>query len=147
MLRRLTLAMAVAAASGLAWAEEPPQSLKRDLVSVYKDAVENNADLAAARADFAARQEVVPQARAGLLPAVAPQPVAKAAICVGLGAPRDLHLLRDSGIDEVTLPLTPGALGRVEGGARGDARRHVLGARRRRHLGRDADDGEPLRDE
>ena len=68
MLRRLTLAMAVAAASGLVWAEEPPQSLKRDLVSVYKDAVENNADLAAARADFAARQEVVPQARAGLLP-------------------------------------------------------------------------------
>ena len=68
MLRRLTLAMAVAAASGLAWAEEPPQSLKRDLVSVYKDAVDNNADLAAARADFAARQEVVPQARAGLLP-------------------------------------------------------------------------------
>ena len=68
MLRRLTLAMAVAAASGLAWAEEPPQSLKRDLVSVYKDAVDNNADLAAARADYGARKEVVPQARAGLLP-------------------------------------------------------------------------------
>jgi len=68
------------------------------------------------------RSQRLQEARAGLLPAVAPQSVAKAAICVGLGAPRDLHLLRDPAVDEVTLPLTPGALGRVEGGIRGDAR-------------------------
>jgi len=74
------------------------------------------------RGQAMARNQRLQEARAGLLPAVAPQPVAKAAICVGLGAPRDLHLLRDPGIDEVTLPLTPGALGRVEGGARGDVR-------------------------
>ncbi|MCO1974978.1 efflux transporter outer membrane subunit OpmH, partial [Pseudomonas aeruginosa] len=39
-----------------------------DLISVYKEAVDNNADLAAAQADYLARKEVVPQARAGLLP-------------------------------------------------------------------------------
>lgn len=70
MLRRLTLAIAVATASGLTWAQDPAPSLKRDLISVYKSAVDNNADLAAARADLAARQEAVPQARAGLLPAL-----------------------------------------------------------------------------
>ncbi|WP_017939426.1 TolC family outer membrane protein [Zestomonas thermotolerans] len=69
MLRRLTLALAVAAASnGMAWAETAPPSTRTDLVSVYREAVNNNADLAAARADYAARKEVVPQARAGLLP-------------------------------------------------------------------------------
>ncbi|MEK0361129.1 TolC family outer membrane protein [Pseudomonas sp. CBC3] len=69
MLRRLTLALAVAASSGLVWAETaPPLSNRTDLVSVYRQAVENNADLAAARAQFKATQEVVPQARAGLLP-------------------------------------------------------------------------------
>jgi outer membrane protein len=73
MLRRLTLALAVTAASpGLAWAETaPPLSARTDLVSVYGQAVENNADLAAARAQFKAIQEVVPQARAGLLPNLA----------------------------------------------------------------------------
>lgn len=70
MLRRLTLALAVtAASSGLAWAETaPPLSNRTDLVSVYRQAVENNADLAAARAQYQAIQEVVPQARSGLLP-------------------------------------------------------------------------------
>ena len=69
MLRRLSLAIAVAAASnGLAWAEQAPQSSKTDLVTVYQEAANNNADLAAARADYEARSEVVPQARAGLLP-------------------------------------------------------------------------------
>ncbi|WP_137887086.1 TolC family outer membrane protein [Pseudomonas sp. 2FE] len=69
MLRRLSLALAVASASsGLAWAEEAPLSAKTDLVSVYQEAVNNNADLAAARADYQARKEVVPQARSGLLP-------------------------------------------------------------------------------
>jgi len=71
MLRRLSLALAVAAASsGVAWAAQTqaPLSAKTDLVSVYQEAVNNNADLAAARADYQARKELVPQARAGLLP-------------------------------------------------------------------------------
>ena len=69
MLRRLSLAVAIAAASvGLAQAEEAPLSSKTDLVTVYQEAARNNADIAAARADYQARREVVPQARAGLLP-------------------------------------------------------------------------------
>jgi len=62
------------------------------------------------------------QALADLLPAALPRPAAKATLCVGLGAPRDLHLLRDPAVDEVTLPLTPGALSRLEAGGRGDSR-------------------------
>lgn len=66
MLRRLTLAFAISAAlPGLAVAQEP---LKSDLLSVYQQAVENNADLAAARARYQAVLERIPQARAGLLP-------------------------------------------------------------------------------
>lgn len=69
MLRRLSLALAVAAATvGLAQAEEAPLASKTDLVTVYQEAAKNNADIAAARADYQARREVVPQARAGLLP-------------------------------------------------------------------------------
>lgn len=69
MLRRLSLALAVAAAyNAVAWAEQAPQSTKTDLVTVYQEAAANNADLAAARADYQALSEVVPQARAGLLP-------------------------------------------------------------------------------
>lgn len=69
MLRKLSLALAVSCASnGLAWAADPSLSNRTDLVSVYQEAVTNNADLAAARADYGARREVVPQARAGLLP-------------------------------------------------------------------------------
>jgi outer membrane protein len=69
MLRRLSLALAVAAATtGMAWAEDAPLASKTDLVTVYNEAVKNNADLAAARANYAAISEVVPQARAGLLP-------------------------------------------------------------------------------
>jgi outer membrane protein len=69
MLRRLSLALAVAAATnGMAWAEQAPLSTKTDLITVYQEAAANNADLAAARADYEARREVVPQARAGLLP-------------------------------------------------------------------------------
>lgn len=69
MLRRLSLAIAVAAASvALVQAEETPLSSKTDLVTVYQEAAKNNADIAAARADYQARREVVPQARAGLLP-------------------------------------------------------------------------------
>jgi putative protease len=62
------------------------------------------------------------QALADLAPAGPPRPVAKATLCVGLGAPRDLHLLRDANVDEVAMPLTPGALARLESGGRGDAR-------------------------
>src|SRR6218665_1077053 len=68
MLRRLSLALAVAAATGMAWAEDAPLASKTDLVTVYNEAVKNNADLAAARANYGAISEVVPQARAGLLP-------------------------------------------------------------------------------
>ncbi|MGC5699886.1 TolC family outer membrane protein [Pseudomonas sp. NFXW11] len=69
MLRKLSLAVAVSCASnGLAWAAEAPLSNRTDLVSVYQEAVDNNADLAAARAQYGAQKEVVPQARAGLLP-------------------------------------------------------------------------------
>ena len=69
MLRKLPLTLAVAyACAGLAWAEQAPLATKTDLVAVYNEAADNNADLAAARADYLARREVVPQARAGLLP-------------------------------------------------------------------------------
>ncbi|HCP30750.1 MAG TPA: channel protein TolC, partial [Pseudomonas sp.] len=69
MLRKLSLALAVSCASHtMAWAADVPATVKTDLVSVYQEAVENNADLAAARADYGARREIVPQARAGLLP-------------------------------------------------------------------------------
>ncbi|QEY65252.1 TolC family outer membrane protein [Metapseudomonas lalkuanensis] len=71
MLRRLSLAIAVASAfAGTAWAEDAPLSAKTDLVTVYKDAVDNNADLAAARANYEAQREAVPQARSGLLPQI-----------------------------------------------------------------------------
>jgi outer membrane protein len=52
----------------MAWAAEAPLSTRTDLVSVYQEALDNNADLAAARAQYGAQKEVVPQARAGLLP-------------------------------------------------------------------------------
>jgi outer membrane protein len=69
MLRKLSLALAVSCAStSMAGAAEAPLSTKTDLVSVYQEAVDNNADLAAARAQYGAQKEVVPQARAGLLP-------------------------------------------------------------------------------
>jgi len=69
MLRKLSLALAVSCASnGMAWAAEAPLSTRTDLVSVYQEAVNNNADLAAAIAQYGAQKEVVPQARAGLLP-------------------------------------------------------------------------------
>lgn len=69
MLRRLSLAFAVAAASaGPALAVEAPVSPRSDLIAVYQEAALNNADLAASRADYQARREIVPQARAGLLP-------------------------------------------------------------------------------
>ena len=69
MLRKLSLAIAVSCATNaMAMDTQAPLPSKTDLVSVYHEAVDNNADLAAARADYDARKEVVPQARAGLLP-------------------------------------------------------------------------------
>ncbi|TRX74034.1 TolC family outer membrane protein [Pseudomonas mangiferae] len=71
MLRRLSLAIAVASAfSGTLQAADVPLSARTDLVTVYQDAVKNNADLAAARADLEATKELVPQARSGLLPQI-----------------------------------------------------------------------------
>ncbi|WP_422420422.1 TolC family outer membrane protein [Pseudomonas sp. GZD-222] len=46
----------------------PPVAIPSDLWRVYQDARAHNTELAAARADQAARAEAVPQARAGLLP-------------------------------------------------------------------------------
>lgn len=69
MLRKLSLVIAVSCATNaMAMETQAPLSSKTDLISVYHEAVDNNADLAAARADYDARKEVVPQARAGLLP-------------------------------------------------------------------------------
>jgi outer membrane protein len=71
MLSRLSLAVTVSCASiATSWAATAPPSVNTDLVSVYQEAVANNADLAAARADYLARREGVPQARAGLLPSL-----------------------------------------------------------------------------
>ena len=67
MLRRLALALAIAATPA-AWAQPAPVAERSNLVDLYREAVDNNADLAAARADYAARRESVPQARSGLLP-------------------------------------------------------------------------------
>ncbi|UVM46798.1 TolC family outer membrane protein [Pseudomonas sp. Z1-14] len=47
-----------------------PMEGRADLMGVYRQAVLHDSDLAAARADFAARQESVPQARANLLPVI-----------------------------------------------------------------------------
>jgi outer membrane protein len=41
-----------------------------DLLSLYRDALNNNADFAAANAEYAAAQELVPQARSKMLPEV-----------------------------------------------------------------------------
>ena len=69
-MNRLFLALALTAGfTGFAWGQTTATSPVRiDLVSVYQAALANNADLAAARAQFQATQEAVPQARAGLLP-------------------------------------------------------------------------------
>ncbi|MBB2495331.1 TolC family outer membrane protein [Aquipseudomonas ullengensis] len=92
MLRRLSLALAVATAtSGLAWAAEPVQSGKTGLVTVYNEAVKNNADLAAARANYGAISEVVPQARAGLLPNLS-----------GGADATDTHTNVDTSLDDVS---------------------------------------------
>ena len=67
MLRRLTLAFAIAAALP-AWATDAAPGAVSNLLDVYRDAVAHDADLAAAQADYLARREALPQARAALLP-------------------------------------------------------------------------------
>ena len=47
-----------------------PSIKKVGLLQIYRDAVNNNADLAVAKAQYQAKQELVPQARAGLLPQI-----------------------------------------------------------------------------
>lgn len=49
-------------------AVENVSAAQASLVDVYSDAVQHDPELAAAEAEFAARRELVPQARAGLLP-------------------------------------------------------------------------------
>lgn len=71
MLRPLTLACLLAGLTTPVFAT--------DLLTVYEQALENSADLAAAEADSLARQEVLPQARAQLLPNIG----------VGAGAARE----------------------------------------------------------
>ena len=51
MLRRLSLAVAIAAISHGAWAEPAQTSNRADLLTIYQDALANNADLAAAQAE------------------------------------------------------------------------------------------------
>ncbi len=71
MLRRLSLAIAIASIiAAPALASEPQLATKTSLIGVYEAAVKNNADLAAAEADLAARQESVPQALSALLPQI-----------------------------------------------------------------------------
>ena len=60
--RLLAFLLALALAAGGARAE--------DLVQIYREAQQNDPTLAAARANWTATQERVPQARAGLLPSV-----------------------------------------------------------------------------
>ena len=59
---RLALGALLAAALSTASAE--------DLLQIYRDAVGNDPTLGSARASWEATQEIVPQARAGLLPSV-----------------------------------------------------------------------------
>src|SRR5215831_4891270 len=65
MLKRM-LGMAV----GLALAGNVSTAAAEDLLQIYREAVANDPTLASARASWEATQEVVPQARAGLLPSV-----------------------------------------------------------------------------
>lgn len=65
-MRKLSLVVAISATfSSFAMAAQPTS-----LMEIYQLAVENNADLAAAHANFKAQSEIVPQARAGLLPQI-----------------------------------------------------------------------------
>lgn len=66
----IALSTALGSLPGPLRAEEPSPPEKTDLIGVYREAVLSNADIAASRADYQATREVVPQARAGLLPQI-----------------------------------------------------------------------------
>ncbi len=68
MTRKTTLAAALIVA--LACGTTAPSALAEDLLQIYREAQQNDPVLAGARATWTATQERVPQARAGLLPAV-----------------------------------------------------------------------------
>ncbi|MCK9534581.1 MAG: TolC family outer membrane protein [Pseudomonas sp.] len=70
MMRVLSLTFAIATVLGSAAYAAPLSQDKVNLLDVYQLAVDNNADLAAAHADYQAQSERVPQARAGLLPQI-----------------------------------------------------------------------------
>ena len=65
---RSALTMILLFTSTTGWAQETQRPVAGKLVGIYQEAAKNNADIAAALADYRARREVVPQARAGLLP-------------------------------------------------------------------------------
>ena len=67
-MRVLSLTFAIATVLGSTAFAAPNSQDKVNLLDVYQLAVDNNADLAAAHADYQAQSERVPQARAGLLP-------------------------------------------------------------------------------
>lgn len=67
-MRLLSLTFVIATVLGSTAYAAPSTSNKVNLLEVYQLAVDNNADLAAAHADYKAQSERVPQARAGLLP-------------------------------------------------------------------------------
>ena len=69
-MRVLSLTFAIATVLGSAAYAAPITQNKVNLLDVYQLAVDNNADLAAAHADYKAQSERVPQARAGLLPLI-----------------------------------------------------------------------------
>src|SRR5690348_9449152 len=65
MLKRM---LAIALGAVLGGTLQP--AVAEDLLQIYREAVANDPTLASARATWEATQEVVPQARAGLLPSV-----------------------------------------------------------------------------
>ena len=68
MMKRRLLGVVMPAAFGLAL--QSGAAFAEDLLQIYRDAVRNDPALASAQANWEATQELVPQARAGLLPNV-----------------------------------------------------------------------------
>ena len=83
MLRPLFAALLLAGISG-------PVAANTDLMTIYQEALLNNADLAAAQADARARQEALPQARSQLLPNIG----------IGAGAAKEDLQINGVGGDE-----------------------------------------------
>ncbi|MGI3131429.1 TolC family outer membrane protein [Halopseudomonas pachastrellae] len=83
MFRPLYVALLLAGVSG-------PAAANTDLMTIYREAVLNSADLAAAEADALARQEALPQARSQLLPNLG----------IGAGAAREDLEIDNVGGDE-----------------------------------------------